>query len=102
MNNIDAIYKYYKNKYKEDIAILQNKSKSVSSIADLESLIETEEIEKENYTITKPKRNLSLFGKQCKYCKNSIFKEIDIVQYMKYNSCNLCYILYEENKNDGK
>lgn len=102
MNIVDGIYKYYKNKFNEDLVLLQNKTRSVSSIVDLESSIEKEEIEKEDYSIIKPKRNLSLFSKQCKYCKNSLFKEKDIICYNKHNCCDSCYILYEENRNDRK
>lgn len=90
------IEKLYKEKYKEEIPIISEKRKTISNIEDLESTVKSEEINKENYTIVKPLRNISIFSNKCKYCKNSIVKEMDNSYYLKYNSCYKCYVLNEE------
>ena len=94
-----SIEKLYKEKYKEEIPIISEKRKTISNIEDLEISVKSEEINKENYTIVKPLRNVSIFSNKCKYCNNPTIKEIDNTYYLKYNSCYKCYVLNEESRN---
>lgn len=94
--NPDTLENYYKNKFNEKIFHVSQKSKSILFIEDLESKVESEEIEKENYKIIKPKRNLSVFSNKCKYCPKSAIKELDRLYYLKYNCCYECYVKFEE------
>jgi hypothetical protein len=100
--NIETIEKYYKNKFGEDICILSAKQKIVSKIENLEDNIKYETKEEEGYEIRKSIRNLSLFSNKCKYCEKSTVKENDRINFIKHNCCERCYILYEEQRKNGR
>jgi len=88
--------KYYKTKYNDSIQYIKPQKKSVSEIKDSELFFETEEVEKDNYNLIKPKRELSIFSNKCKYCKKSTIKQLDRECYLRYDCCFECSIRFEE------
>jgi hypothetical protein len=97
--NIETIEKYYKDKFGEDICILNAKQKITSKIENLEDNIKYEIIEQDGYEMKRTVRNLSLFSNKCKYCQKGTVKENDRINFIKYKCCEKCYILYEEQRN---
>lgn len=91
-----SIEKYYKNKFNESVFVINPEKKLISQIKDLESLVESEQIEKDNYKIIRPKRELSLFLNKCKYCEKSVIKQLDRTHYLRYDCCYECYVKFEE------
>ncbi len=102
MNQADALEKFYKNKFNENIFHVKSQNKSAEFIEDLDQNFDQEEVNKENFTITKPKRNTSLFSNKCSKCNKSILKDVDRSIYLKHNKCYICYIETEGTNNDRK
>lgn len=93
---IEDIEQYYETKFAEKIQVINAKQKAVNNIADLESRIKNETIERDSYIITRPIRNTSMFGNKCKYHEGSCINEIDRLYFSKYGTCYNCYVMYEE------
>lgn len=94
--NIEDIEEYYEKKFSEKIQLLLIKQKTIHNITDLDSRIKNESIDKENYILTKPIRNTSLFGNKCKYHGGSCITAVDRLYFSKYRTCYNCYVLHEE------
>ena len=94
--NLEDVEKYYENKFSEKLIVLQSKQKAIKNIEHLDQQIQKKKNEKDNYIITKPVRNLSLFNNKCKYHGGSCVKDNDRLYFSKYGTCYNCYVMYEE------
>lgn len=93
---LDQLEKYFKDKFKEPLPRISENSKSAQNIVDLEGKIISVEEKKETFTLTKPKRNTSIFDKKCAHCGRGILKNIDLTTYYKHNYCYECFVQHEE------